>query len=61
MSWVYKDKNGDEWIYELEPHVEIDGTVIPAWDGPDHCYLPEGSIKKLIGKELTWKNKPVEL
>ena len=23
--------------------------------------LPKGNIKKLIGKELTWKNEPVEL
>lgn len=25
------------------------------------CYLPKGSIKKLIGKELTWDDEPVEL
>lgn len=25
------------------------------------CTLPQGSIKKLIGKELTWKDEPVEL
>ena len=23
--------------------------------------LPQGSIKKLIGRELTWNNEPVEL
>ena len=23
--------------------------------------LPKGSIKKLIGKDLTWEDKPVEL
>lgn len=23
--------------------------------------LPKGSIKKLIGRELSWKNSPIEL
>ena len=24
-------------------------------------FLPKGSIKKLIGKDLTWEDEPVEL
>ena len=24
-------------------------------------FLPKGTIKKLIGRELTWENEPVEL
>ena len=29
--------------------------------GAQGFQLPKGSIKKLIGKELTWKDEPVEL
>lgn len=25
------------------------------------CYLPKGSIKKLIGRDLYWSDEPVEL
>ena len=29
---------------------------------PEGCIvLPKGSIKKLIGRELTWEDEPVEL
>ncbi|WP_373731235.1 fructan hydrolase [Bacteroides heparinolyticus] len=37
------------------------------YDNPDEGYeniaieLPKGSIKKLIGRELTWEDNPVEL
>jgi len=27
----------------------------------DHVTLPQGSIKKLIGRELTWDDEPVEI
>ena len=27
----------------------------------DNVYLPKGTIKKLIGRKLTWKDVPVEL
>ena len=30
-------------------------------DVGDDIYLPKGSIKKLIGRDLTWEDNPVEL
>jgi hypothetical protein len=67
MSWVAVEHGGDEvisdrkpkrddnflvWLYEIYVgYEEIDTTI----------YLPKGSIKKLIGRELTWEDEPVEL
>ena len=42
-----------------------DKTIELKWligDYPDDkISIPKGSIKKLIGKELTWEDEPVEL
>ena len=66
MVWVAKDYIG-EWIFNCKPDM---------WSGDciEHNYwlpqdirgaygfqLQKGSIKKLIGKELSWKDEPVEL
>ena len=56
MSWVAVDKNGDEYIYECRPHRDRD-----EWCACDFLELPKGSIKKLIGRDLTWENHPIEL
>lgn len=37
------------------------GHPSPRYANTGCCYLPKGSIKKLIGKELSWKDEPVEL
>lgn len=67
MAWVAVDKNGTEWIFENEPsrYPDCDDGVqddsvwldLTEWAIP----LPKGSIYKLIGRELTWNNNPVEL
>lgn len=59
MAWVAVDKNGYEAIYQYKP------------DRGNECWnpncliafftLPRGSVKKLIGRELTWQDDPVEL
>ena len=57
MAWIAVDENGAEYIYESKPHRDED-----TWF--DHCdfvELPKGSIKKLIGRDLTWENHPIEL
>lgn len=66
MAWVAVDKNKREFIYNTKPrrfgnycwHFDYDedseslsGTVS----------LPNGTIKKLIGRDLTWEDEPVEL
>lgn len=57
MAYLAVDQDGTECIYYDEPVREQDewyqfGDVIP---------LPKGSIAKLIGRELSWEDEPVEL
>ena len=65
MAWVAVDKDGSEFIYEDKPE-----RYIACWriwrreftgETMNHVFLPKGSIKKLIGKELSWSDEPVEL
>lgn len=72
MAWLAVDKNGDEYIYQLKPR-KIDNKdtiwfVNEACDyeecdyaGSYYVALPKSSIKKLITKELTWDDEPVEI
>lgn len=59
MAWVAVDYNETEAIYWERPkrNKRIKGFVAKY----DIIVLPRGSIKKLIGRELTWGNEPVEL
>lgn len=64
MYFVATDKDGSEWIYSAIPiREELDWTI--ALDdfsrGEDLFELPKGSIRKLIGRELTWEDEPVKL
>jgi hypothetical protein len=64
MAWVAKNKNGSETIYEVKPYKYNDEWVSrkDGWERPyQHFDIPQGSIKKLIGRELTWNDEPVEL
>ncbi len=59
MAYLAVDRDGAEYIYYNKPFKECDEywcDNIP-WD----IQLPEGSIKKLIGRELTWDDEPVEI
>lgn len=56
MSWLAVDKIGEELISRIEPF-----RVGNYWIGDSMFHLPKGSIKKLIGRELTWNDEPVEL
>ena len=61
MAWVAVDDSGEEYIYgekpERDPFYKFwrDGEIEIQFE------LPEGSIKKLIGKNLTWEDEPKEL
>lgn len=65
MAFVATDKDGTEYIYHCAPirdfnsdaSIEADGWV----GGGDYTPLPKGSIRKLIGRELTWEDDSVEL
>ena len=58
MAWVAVDIDGDEIIFDDKPE-----RYIPAyWDcRSERLILPKGSIKKLIGRELTCNDEPVKL
>ena len=57
MAWVAVDKDDEEWIYRIQP---FRGET--RFKTNSECVkLLKGSIKKLIGKELSWDDEPVEL
>lgn len=66
MAWIAVDKDGKEIISPDKP--ERDGDIwsseVDVWETSPfelEIPLPKGSIKKLIGQELTWNDEPVEL
>ena len=57
MVWIAVDYDGTEWIYRAQP---FRGET--CFKTNSECVeLLNGSIKKFIGRELSWKDKPVEL
>lgn len=56
MPWLAVDKIGEELISRTEPF-----RVGDYWIGYSIFQLPKGSIKKLIGRDLSWSDEPVEL
>jgi len=62
MAWVAVDKNGAECIYQFCPvRSEIEDKFISLYPYGMWLALPKGSVKKLIGRDLTWEDNPVEL
>ena len=54
MSWLAVDSNENEYIFK---HKQV-----PMWlEIEKGVPLPKGTIKKLIGRDLTWRDEPVEL
>ena len=64
-TWVAVDADGSEWIFTENPYryEEPKRKRYGNWLVSDGNYmeLPKGSIKALIGRELTWNDEPVEL
>lgn len=61
MAWLAVDKDGTERIYPFEPYRVTDYWTCSMYmflSGPIN--LPKGTIKKLIGKEITWEDEAVE-
>lgn len=68
MAWVATHSSGEEGMFLNKP---LRGEVGMWWDtitiNSHPCSydteipLPKGSIKKLIGRDLTWEDNPVEL
>ena len=63
MAWLAVDKCGSEVICSTEPYQDTVDNVWCVANIHDSCAieLPRGSIRKLIGRELTWNDEPVEL
>jgi len=66
MAWVAVNKDGSENIFISKPNRSV--AYWHDFISPNRTtlfnrmvILPKGSIKKLIGKDLTWEDNPVEL
>lgn len=67
MAWLAVHKNGKEGIFHHKParDEKLDGWYDEEEYGgvfyDTEISLPKGSIRKLIGRDLTWQDEPVEL
>lgn len=65
MGWIAVDKDGSECFFEKKPFRLRKQWMVPiSFKNEEYCgfsELPKGSIKKLIGRELSWDDEPVEL
>jgi hypothetical protein len=64
MAWLAVDGDGSEYIYSCRPqrfeYIEHLGLRNVWYSHFSSNRLPKGSIKRLIGRELTWDDEPVE-
>lgn len=58
MAYLACDEDCYEYIFSEKPERDESGWVTYYSDG---IRLPSGTIAKLIGRELTWSDEPVEL
>lgn len=66
MAWVAVDMFGCERIYEQKPRRFHNCVWVPTQCSyadrlNDFVTIPNGSIKKLIGRDLSYDDEPVEL
>lgn len=61
MAWLAVGLHGGEAIFEGKPIRNSYGDLRPTGIFRAVINLPEGTIAKLIGRELTWEDEPVEL
>jgi hypothetical protein len=61
-AWLCVDENGDENICSAIPRRDryLNYNFWNVEDWQNIVDLPDGTIKKLIGKKLTWKDEPVK-
>lgn len=62
MAWVAVDLDGTEKVFSdyVKPIRGYYTEYLGRWVGIG-IVIPNGSIKKLIGRNLTWEDDPVEL
>ena len=65
-AWLgLRNKNVQECVFEKKPFRLRKQWVTPiSFKNEEYCGfsdIPKGSIKKLIGRELSWNDEPAEL
>ena len=61
MAWLAVDRDGKEIVYSCKPEKSEEfGAYLVYFDNCS-IVLPQGSIKKLIRRKLTWDDEPVEI
>lgn len=61
MAYLCVDKDGTEIIFAERPRRFRSIWIGREKTGDKYVELPHGSIAKLIGRELTWSDEPVEI
>lgn len=65
MAWLAVNKDGTEIMCKNKPIKFLYGWEDTEGEYESYCdysiILPSGSINKLIGRSLTWEDKPIEL
>lgn len=66
MAWLAVDKNGTSFIYDEKPIRYSNYCWDTAYDEDGEpiggvVLLPNGAVEKLIGRDLTWEDAPVEI
>lgn len=64
MAWVAVDKDGSETMFTDKPCRAFDDIEYCFyWDTSSGVFIsiPKGTIRKLIGRDLSWEDEPVKL
>lgn len=69
MAWISVDKKGRETIHDGKPEFDSFEWCYSFDDSAEgeyftnYCtiYLPKGTIERILGRELTFEESPVEL
>ena len=63
-GWLAKERDGKEVIFKYKPKREM---FTGRWNDEKYHFLPnsriilpKGTIEKIIGKKLKWKDEPVK-
>lgn len=64
FAYLAVEPSGAELIFS-EPPCRIDAYSICEWynnSNSSQCvYVPRGTIKKITGRTITWKDEPIKL
>lgn len=61
MGWLAVDKNGEELFFYGKPERWRSEWVANENDIKDALVLDNGTIRRFIGKTLSWEDEPIEI